>query len=213
MKPDNDNTDPTPDSAAAPENAETGPDAAAGKPAAEAVAPEGVDDVADALALAQAESADVKDRLLRAAAEMENMRKRSERQLADAHKYAVTGFARDVLSVADNLQRALAAVPEGQREESELVQNLLGGVEAVEKELLGILEKHNIQRMEPLGEVFDPNKHEAVFEVPDSDYPAGTVAQVLQPGFLLNDRLLRPAMVGVAKGAGKAPEGGIDTTA
>lgn len=175
-------------------------------------APQGapVDDpAAAALTAAQAEAAELKDRLLRTAADMENMRKRNERQLEDAHKYAVTGFARDVLTVADNLQRALAAIPPDRRGESELVQNLLGGVEAVEKELLAIFEKHNISRIVPLGEPFDPNRHEAVFEVPNSAYPAGTVAQVLQPGYQLNDRLLRPAMVGVAKGAAA----GVDTTA
>lgn len=164
----------------------------------------------NAVAALQAEVAELKDRLLRAAAEMENMRKRNERQLEDAHKYAVTGFARDVLGVADNLQRALAAIPAERRDEHELVQSLLGGVEAVEKDLQGMLEKHNIERLEPLGEPFDPNRHEAVFEVPGSDYPAGMVAQVLQPGYMLNDRLLRPAMVGVAKGE---PTGGVDTTA
>ncbi|MEK9661778.1 MAG: nucleotide exchange factor GrpE [Alphaproteobacteria bacterium] len=202
MKPETENTEPE----------STG--AAAGEDAAEAAADAAANDAGapDALATAQAEAADLKDRLLRAAAEMENMRKRNERQLEDAHKYAVTGFARDVLAVADNLQRALAAVPEERRAEHDLVQNLLGGVEAVEKELLTILEKHNISRIEPLGEPFDPNRHEAVFEVPGSDYPDGIVAQVLQPGYMLNDRLLRPAMVGVAKG-GAAAAGGVDTTA
>lgn len=201
MNPDTENNEP------AAEPQQPADDAA---PNAEAVGPEAE---AAALAALQAESADLKDRLLRTAADMENMRKRNERQLEDAHKYAVTGFARDVLTVADNLQRALAAVPAERRAENELVANLLGGVEAVEKELHGILEKHNISRIEPLGEPFDPNQHEAVFEVPGSDYPAGTVAQVLQPGYLLNDRLLRPAMVGVAKGAAAGAAGSVDTTA
>jgi molecular chaperone GrpE len=200
MIPESDNREPQPDAVES--------EGAAADPAAETAAPAD-DGAAAALAAAQAEAADLKDRLLRMAADMENMRKRSERQLEDAHKYAVTGFARDMLAVADNLQRALAAIPPEQRAESDVVQNLLGGVEAVEKELLTILEKHNISRIEPLGEPFDPNRHEAVFEVPNSDYPSGTVAQVLAPGYQLNDRLLRPAMVGVAKGAAA----GVDTTA
>jgi molecular chaperone GrpE len=196
MKPETENSEAQPETEQPAESA--GPQTAAPEDAG-----------ADALAAAQAEAADLKDRLLRSAADMENMRKRAERQLEDAHKFAVTGFARDILPVADNLQRALSAVPAERRAEDELVQNLLGGVEAVEKELLGILEKHNITRIEPLGEPFDPNRHEAVFEVPGSPYPSGTVAQVLQPGYLLNDRLLRPAMVGVSKGA----PAGVDTVA
>jgi molecular chaperone GrpE len=203
MKPESDNTEPRPEGEAPFEGeaSETPSDAL------------DAGDEADPLAVLQDEAARLKDRLLRTAAEMENMRKRNERQLEDAHKYAVAGFARDMLTVADNLQRALAAVPADRRDENELVKNLLGGVEAVEKELLGILEKHNIERIEPLGEPFDPNRHEAVFEVPDSGYPSGTVAQVLQPGYLLNDRLLRPAMVGVAKASGAVVEGGVDTVA
>jgi molecular chaperone GrpE len=196
------------------DNSETQPEAVEPEPADTSAESRGnatPDD--DALAASQAEAADLKDRLLRAAADMENMRKRNERQLEDAHKYAVTGFARDILTVADNLQRALAAVPAEQRAGNELMATLLGGVEAVDKALLAILEKHKISRIEPLGEPFDPNRHEAVYEVPDSGYPAGAVAQVLQPGYLLNDRLLRPAMVGVAKGAGATASGGVDTMA
>ncbi len=202
MKPDTDNNETNPED-----------EALAGTGAAGTGEPESADvGEPDPVAVLKAEAADLKDRLLRAAADMENMRKRNDRQLEDAHKYAVTGFARDMLSVADNLRRALAAVPGERRGENDLMETLLGGVEAVEKDLLGILEKHNIKLIEPLGAPFDPNQHEAVFEVPDSEYPAGIVAQVLQPGYLLNDRLLRPAMVGVAKGAAKAAGGGVDTT-
>ena len=154
----------------------------------------------------------LKDQFLRAMAEAENVRKRSERQLSEAHKYGVANFARAVLTVADDLSRALAAVPEDQREGDGLLQTLLGGVEAVERELAKALEGHNIERIDPAGEPFDPNFHEAMFEVPDSDLPGGTVAQVIQPGYRLHDRLLRPARVGVAKGQGETETPHVDTT-
>jgi len=144
-------------------------------------------------------------------AEAENVRKRSERQLADAHKYAIANFARAMLTIADDLSRALAAVPEDQRSGDGLLQTLLGGVEAVERELMKGLVAHGIERIDPAGEPFDPNLHEAMFEVPTGDLPHGTVAQVIQPGYRLHDRLLRPARVGVAKGYSAAPPPGIDT--
>jgi molecular chaperone GrpE len=153
----------------------------------------------------------LKDQFLRAMAEAENVRKRSERQLGEAHKYGVANFARAVLTVADDLSRALMAVPEDQRQGDGLLQTLLGGVEAVERELSKVMVDHNIERIDPVGEPFDPNFHEAMFEVPDSDYPGGTVAQVIQPGYRLHDRLLRPARVGVAKG-GQAAKVHVDTT-
>jgi len=146
-----------------------------------------------------AEVADLKDRLLRAAAEMENMRRRFEREMADARQYAVTGFAREVLSIGDNLGRALAAVPEDARKESETLATLLEGVEMTERELLRVLDKHNVKRLEPHGEKFDPNFHQAMFEVDHDDAPHGTVVQVVQPGYSIGERVLRPAMVGVAK--------------
>lgn len=154
----------------------------------------------------------LKDQFLRAMAEAENVRKRSERQLSEAHKYGVANFARAVLTVADDLSRALAAVPADQREGDGLLQTLLGGVEAVERELMKALAGHNIERIDPAGEPFDPNFHEAMYEVPDSEYPNGTVAQVIQPGYRLHDRLLRPARVGVAKGAGGTETPHIDKT-
>jgi molecular chaperone GrpE len=154
----------------------------------------------------------LKDQFLRAMAEAENVRKRSERQLSEAHKYGVTNFARAVLTVADDLSRALAAVPEDQREGKGLLQTLLGGVEAVERELMKVLEGHNIERIDPVGEPFDPNFHEAMFEVPDSDLPGGTVAQVIQPGYRLYERLLRPARVGVAKGQDETEMPHVNTT-
>lgn len=189
--------------------------------------PQTVDDAADAsgteagespwtqdplarIAELEEELATQKDQFLRFMAEAENVRKRSERQLAEAHKYGVANFARAILMVADDLSRALAAVPEEQRQGDGLLQTLLGGVEAVERELLKTLEAHNIERLDPTGEPFDPNFHEAMFEVPDSDFPSGTVAQVLLPGYRLHGRLLRPAQVGVAKGDGAKTH--IDTT-
>tara|TARA_Y100000814_G_scaffold279152_1_gene241522 strand:- start:910 stop:1578 length:669 start_codon:yes stop_codon:yes gene_type:complete len=145
------------------------------------------------------EIADLKDQLLRFMAEAENVRKRSERHLAEAHKYGVANLARSILTVADDLSRALQAVPEDQRDGEGLLQTLLGGVEAVERELVKALESNNINRIDPTGEPFDPNFHEAMYEVPDSGFSNGIVAQVVQPGYSLHDRLLRPARVGVAK--------------
>lgn len=163
----------------------------------------------------EAQVAELRDGLLRAMAETENIRKRGERQLEDAHKYAVTGFARDILSIADNLDRALASVPEERREEHELLGNLLEGVKAVQAGFVQTMAAHKIERIEPEGEPFDPNLHEAMFEVPGTDLPNGTVAQVIEPGYKLHDRLLRPARVGVAKSAdGGGPEAPkVDTTA
>ncbi|NNE85417.1 MAG: nucleotide exchange factor GrpE [Alphaproteobacteria bacterium] len=211
----------TPEPAADPGNASdeqpvSANDGAAPEPAAEAAA-EGEEspwmlDPVDRIAELEEELAGVKDQFLRFMAEAENVRKRSERQLAEAHKYGVANFARAVLTVADDLSRALAAVPEDQRNGDGLLQTLLGGVEAVERELVRAFEAHNIERIDPVGEPFDPNFHEAMYEVPDSEYPNGTVAQVVQPGYRLHDRLLRPARVGVAKGDGAAPQAHVDTT-
>ncbi len=169
-------------------------------------------DPAARIAELEEEIASVKDQFLRSMAEAENVRKRSERHLAEAHKYGVANFARAILTVADDLSRALSAVPEDQRQGEGLFQTLLGGVEAVERELVKVLDAHNIERIDPAGEPFDPNFHEAMFEVPDSDFPSGTVVQVIQPGYRLHDRLLRPARVGVAKGEGEAAKSHFDTT-
>ncbi|MDE0780282.1 MAG: nucleotide exchange factor GrpE [Alphaproteobacteria bacterium] len=163
----------------------------------------------------EAQIAELRDSLLRAMAETENIRKRGERQMADAHKYAVTGFARDILSIADNLERALDAVPEERRGEHELLGMLLEGVMAVQAGFLQTMATNKIERLVPLGEPFDPNLHEAMYEIPGTDYPDGTVAQVMEPGYRLHERLLRPARVGVAKSAngGKPVEPKVDTTA
>src|SRR5215475_11847825 len=152
------------------------------------------------------EAADNKDKLLRALAEMENLRRRTERQIADAREYGITAFARDVLAVADNMSRALSALDQELREKAEPgVKALLDGVELTERELLKVLEKHGVKKFEPTGEKFDPNLHQAMYEVPDPSLPNGTVAQVVQAGYMIGERVLRPALVGVAKARPKPP--------
>jgi len=157
-----------------------------------------------------AEADELRDKLLRTLAEMENLRRRHTRELEDARKYAMAGFARDLLDVADNMRRALAAVPDEAREQNELVRNLLEGVELTERTLLNAFDKHRVQKVAPeRGEKFDHNRHQAMFEVPTPDLPPGHVADVMQTGWVISDRLLRPAMVGVTKAAPKpAPESG-----
>ena len=151
------------------------------------------------LAAAEADAADAKDKLLRALAETENVRRRAQREREDAAKYGASNFAKDLINVADNLRRALASVPEGQVKD-ELTRTLLQGVDATERELLAAFERHGIRRIDPMGERFDHNFHQAIMEVENSGQPDGTVVQVLQPGYAMHDRLLRPAMVSVAKG-------------
>jgi molecular chaperone GrpE len=146
------------------------------------------------------EASDNKDKLLRALAEMENMRRRTERQVADAREYGITAFARDVLGVADNMSRALSAIDPQLRETADAgLKSLLEGVELTERELLKVLEKHGVKKFEPIGQKFDPNLHQAMYEVPDPSLPNGTIAQVVQAGYMIGDRVLRPALVGVAK--------------
>ena len=149
------------------------------------------------------ESAQYKDRLLRTAADMDNLRKRAEREKAEATLYAATNFARDLLGVADNMQRALAAVmPEARASADESTRNLLAGIELTEKDLLNVFQRYNIRKVETVGAKFDPNYHQALFEMPTSDHPPGTVVQEMQSGFAIGERCLRPAMVGVAKAEG-----------
>ncbi|MEM1287999.1 MAG: nucleotide exchange factor GrpE [Pseudomonadota bacterium] len=141
---------------------------------------------------------------LRDAAEMENLRRRTAREILDAKKYAVSGFARDLLSVADNMNRAQAAVADEEKAAaSEVWRNLLEGVEMTERELLSVFEKNGLRKIDPKGEKFDPNRHQAMFEVPDPSQPAGMVTEVVAAGFVLGERVLRPAMVGVSKGGPK----------
>ena len=156
------------------------------------------------------EAAELKDRLLRTLAEMENLRRRTEREVADARVYGVTNFARDIVGVADSMERAMKALDDGIRDKADAgVKALLDGVELTERELLKVLEKHGVTKLEPKGQKFDPNMHQAMFEMPDPSVPAGMVTQVVQPGYKIGERVLRPAMVGVSKGGPKqAPTAG-----
>jgi molecular chaperone GrpE len=147
------------------------------------------------------EHAEMKDRLLRTLAEMENLRKRTEREVADARLYGASSFARDVLAVADNMRRALDAVPPEASAGAEAgMKSLVEGVELTERELLKALEKNGVRQFTPQGEKFDPNVHQAMYEVPDASVPAGSIVQVVQPGYMIGERVLRPALVGVSKG-------------
>lgn len=163
----------------------------------------------------EADLADLKDKSLRALADAENTRRRAQREVTDARKYAAGDFARALLNVSDNLRRALDSVPQAQRETDAHFKTLAEGVEMVEKELLSAFSKHGITKIEPLGEPFDHDRHQAMFEIETADQPVGTIVQLLQPGYLLHDRLLRPAMVAVAKEppAPPADDEHIDTTA
>lgn len=152
------------------------------------------------LAKLEAENAELKDRLLRALAEVENIRRRAERDVNDARQYAIAKFAGDILGVADNLGRALASIPAKARQGDPTVNTLVEGVELTEKSLLGAMEKHGVRKLDPVGERFDPNFHEALFEVPDASVPRGTVARVVEPGYAIGSRPLRPAKVGIATG-------------
>lgn len=158
----------------------------------------------EALAALEAERDSLKDKLLRTLADMENMRRRTERELADARTYATTAFARDMLSVADNVRRALESLG-GARDGLEgPAMALVEGIELTERDLLHTLERHGVKPVDPKGHKFDPNLHQAMFEVPDPSVPNGTVVQVVQTGYVIGERVLRPALVGVSKGGPKA---------
>ncbi|CCD87362.1 Protein grpE (HSP-70 cofactor) [Bradyrhizobium sp. ORS 285] len=158
------------------------------------------------------EAAEARDKMLRTLAEMENLRKRTAREVADARMYGITGFARDVLDIADNLQRALDAVPAETRDNADPgLKSLIEGVELTERSLLNTLEKNGVKKFDPTGQKFDPNFQQAMYEVPDPSVPSGTVVQVVQAGFMIGERILRPALVGVSKGGAKtAPGAGND---
>jgi molecular chaperone GrpE len=174
---------------------------ASDQPASEAAS----ESTPDPVAVLTKEVAELKDKHLRALAEMENLRRRTEREVVDGRLYGIAGFARDVLAIADNMRRALDAVGSDTREQADAgVKALLDGVELTERELLKTLEKHGIRKFEPLGEKFDPNLHQAMYEVPDPALPAGTVVQVVQAGYKIGERILRPAMVAVSKGGPKS---------
>lgn len=159
-----------------------------------------------------AENADMRDRLLRTMADMENLRRRTEREKSDIARYGITNFARDVLTVGDNLRRTIEHVPAQAAKQDPALKSFLDGVELTERELLNVLERYGVTRIDPLGERFDPNCHQAMFEVEDPSVPEGTVANVMQAGYVIGDRCLRPALVAVAKGGPKpnAPRQGGD---
>ena len=203
------------------------PDAepAAGKPAEaaeQAVAEDGgapLDDAADPPEAPEerdpdAENAVLNDKLLRSLAETENLRRRARKEREDTANYAVAGFARDLLSVADNLGRALGALPENLDPADDGLDGFIEGVRLTERELATVLERHGIDTVDPMGEKFDPNLHEAMFEIPTGDAEPGTVVQVLEIGYVLKERLLRAARVGVARPLPEAEKGErVDTTA
>jgi molecular chaperone GrpE len=211
--PSNDDTQKTPDARTAPPQAYAdapGGDAGAspGASAPGAAAPGTGSRVAEL----EAELARLKDQLLRTLAEGENMRRRAEREREDTSKYAASKFAGDVVPAADNLRRALDSIPADAKAAEGPLKTLVAGIELTERELLAALAKHGVQKIDPAGEKFDYNRHQAMFEVENTGQPAGTVVQVLQAGYVMHDRLLRPALVGVAKGSAE-PAPRVDTTA
>lgn len=199
--------------------ADDAPSAAADDANGEAASPEGEQPEAAAEKSPAEEIAELKDKLLRSLAENENQIRRARRDREDATKYAAANFARDMLGVADNIRRALEAVPEGMSEEDPAVKAFLEGIALTERELLSTLERHGIKKLSPLGEKFDHGRHEALFEVPTNDAEPGTVVQVVEEGYIIHDRLLRAARVGVSKALTAAPASDeddghqVDTTA
>jgi len=161
----------------------------------------------DRLVELEAQVGDLNDKLLRAVAETENVRRRSQREKDDATKYAIASFAGDMVSVADNLTRALGSIDEETRAADEAVNNLMAGVEMTLRDLLNTFERTGIKRIEALDKPFDPNLHEAMFEMEDPAKPTGTVVQIIQEGYTIRDRLLRPTKVGVSKGGPKVQAG------
>ncbi len=175
------------------------PEASSEGTAAPTAAPE------DQISQLETERDDLKDRLLRTLADMENLRRRTEREIADAKAYAVTSFARDLLGSADNLRRALESVPEAAPAGNEpALTALIEGVELTERDLLKTLERHGVRKIDPEGEKFDPNLHQAMFEAPDGAIAKGMVSKVVQSGYKIGERVLRPALVGISAGAPRA---------
>jgi molecular chaperone GrpE len=172
-----------------------------GTPAPEAAADAAAAPAADPIDALRAENAELRDRVLRTIAEMENLRKRTEREIGDTRSYAIAGFARDMLTATDSLSRALMVLPAEARDSTDAaMKSLIEGIEMTEREMQRLLAKHGVKPIEAEGQKFDPHKHQAMFEVPDPSRPEGTVVQVVQTGFAIGDRVLRPAMVGVSKG-------------
>tara|TARA_R110002124_G_scaffold61155_4_gene167484 strand:+ start:10602 stop:11282 length:681 start_codon:yes stop_codon:yes gene_type:complete len=191
-----------------------GEDAANGAAEAADTAQRSPEEVIDALLqenqVLREEKDALKDQMLRIAADMENLRRRTKRDVADARQYAISNFARDVLSIGDNLDRAITTVSDEEKKNAgTTLAALVEGVEMTGREMVRVFAKHGVTKEEPVGQKFDPNRHQAVFEVPDSSVATGTVVQVMQAGYMLGDRVLRPAMVGVSKGGPKlAPNAG-----
>ena len=181
-----------------PEEGNSAPDTAADAAADTAATPDPVEAL-------RAENAELRDRVLRTIAEMENLRKRTEREIGDTRSYAIAGFARDMLTATDSLSRALMVLPAEVRDSTDVtMKSLIEGIEMTEREMQRLLAKHGVKPIEAEGQKFDPHKHQAMFEVPDPSRPEGTVVQVVQTGFAIGDRVLRPAMVGVSKGGPSA---------
>lgn len=181
---------------------------AAAHPLDAAAAAHAVENTPEArIAALEAERDELKDKLLRTLADLENTRRRAEREVADARVYGKTGFARDMLNVADNVRRALESVAEARAGMEGPAKTLVEGIELTERDLLATLERHGVKKLEPMNQKFDPNLHQAMFEVPNPDVPNGTVVQVVQSGYVIGERCLRPAMVGVSKGGPKATNG------
>ncbi|MCF6321868.1 MAG: nucleotide exchange factor GrpE [Rhizobiaceae bacterium] len=159
------------------------------------------------------EREELQNQLLRTVAEMENLRKRTRREIADAREFSIASFARDMLNVGDNLRRAIDAVPnEEAQADTGGLKNLLDGVSITERELLSAMEKHKVKKLTPMGEKFDPNFHQAMFEVANKEIPNNTIVEVVQDGYVIGERMLRPAMVGVSKGGPKIPKPEADTS-
>ena len=179
------------------------PEEQAGLANTEAQAPDPAAQASAELTALIAENSDVRDRLLRTMADMENLRRRTEREKADNARYAISNFARDVLTVGDNLRRTIEHVPAEAAAQDPALKSFLDGVELTERELLNVLERHGVTRIDPVGQRFDPNCHQAMYEVENPDVPEGTVVDVMQAGYVIGDRCLRPALVAVAKGGAK----------
>jgi molecular chaperone GrpE len=157
--------------------------------------------IGETLVQLEAENMELKDRLLRAQAETENVRRRAERDMDNVRQYANTEFARDMVQVADNLERAIASIPAKLREDGGVLTPLIEGIKLTEREMLRSLEKHGIKKFNPIGERFDPNFHEAMFEDPNPSVPKGIVTKIVEPGYSIGSRPLRPAKVGVSSGS------------
>lgn len=173
----------------------------------------GANPLEEKISALEAELSTAKDKMMRALADADNSRKRAVKEREDATRYAVTSFARDLLDFVDNFGRALAAIPP-ELKTDDRIKNTVTGIEAMQQSILSVLQKHGIRRLEPMDEPFNPNFHEVMFEIPGTGKPAGTIIQLVDAGYILHDRLLRPARVGVAKGdAGDTPSRQVDATA